>query len=176
MRHAATAQEESEAAGKLMRITEQDPMPVLAFEEELLEYAVHRGDSELVGQLLAARETALKEKKETFPSKLGMDDLLEPCRKFPEMRRDIRKLLSDDDISVERIYFVTRRYRESSLLRTYFIFLKRSRKKSFLYGDGYPQEFVNYVEKSPFIVCEATKKDLNVLEAKDIPFIEIKRK
>ncbi len=174
MRHAGTAQEESEAAGKLLRITEQDPMLALTFDEELLEYAVHRADSDLVGHLLEVRETALKAKKKTFSPKLGMDDLLEPCKKFPEMRRDIRKLLSDDCISVERIYFVTRRYRESSLLRTYFIFLKRSRKKTFLYGDGYPQEFVNLIQESPFWVCEATKKDLKVLEAKHIPFVKIK--
>ena len=174
MRHAATTQEESEAAGKLMRITEQDPMLALTFDEELLEYAVHRGDSELVGHLLEVRETALKAKKKTLSPKLSMDDLLEPCRKFPEMRRDIRKLLSDPYGSVERIYFVTRRYRESSLLRTYFIFLKRSRKKTFLYGDCYPQEFVNYIRESPFIPVQATKKDLNVLEAKHIPFVKIK--
>ena len=174
MRHAATTQEESEAAGKLMRITEQDPMLALTFDEELLEYAVHRGDSELVGHLLEVRETALKAKKKTLSPKLSMDDLLEPCRKFPEMRRDIRKLLSGGCLSVERIYFVTRRYRESSLLRTYFIFLKRSRKKTFLYGDCYPQEFVNYIRESPFIPVQATKKDLNVLEAKHIPFVKIK--
>ena len=174
MRHAATAQEESEAAGKLMRITEQDQMLALTFEDELLEYAVHRGDSELVGHLLEVRETALKAKKKTFSLKLDMDDLLEPCRKFPEMRRDIRKLLSDDCLGVERIYFVTRRYRESSLMVTYFIFLKRSRKKMFLYGNGYPQEFVNYIQESPFRVCEATKKDLKVLEAKHIPFLKVK--
>lgn len=174
MRHAATAQEESEAAGKLMRITEQDPMLALTFDEELLEYAVHRGDSELVGHLLEVRETALKAKKKTLSPKLSMDDLLEPCRKFPEMRRDIRKLLSGGCLSVERIYFVTRRYRESSLLRTYFIFLKRSRKKTFLYGDCYPQEFVNYIRESPFIPVQATKKDLKVLEAKHIPFVKIK--
>ena len=174
MRHAATAQEESEAAGKLMRITEQDPMLALTFDEELLEYAVHRGDSELVGHLLEVRETALNAKKKTLSPKLGMDDLLEPCRKFPEMRRDIRKLLSDPYGSVERIYFVTRCYRESSLLKTYFIFLKRSRKKTFLYGDCYPQEFVNYIRESPFIPVQATKKDLKVLEAKHIPFVKIK--
>lgn len=175
MRHAETAQEESEAAGKLMRITEQDPMLALTFDEELFEYAVHRGDSDLVGHLLEVRETALKAKKKTLSPRLSMDDLLEPCKKFPEMRRDIRKLLSDDYLSVERIYFVTRCYRESSLLRTYFIFLKRSKKKTFLYGDGYPQEFVNYIQESPFVVCEATKNDLKVLEAKHIPFVKIKK-
>ena len=175
MRHAETAQEESEAAGKLMRITEQDPMLALTFDEELFEYAVHRGDSDLVGHLLEVRETALKAKKKTLSPRLSMDDLLEPCKKFPVMRRDIRKLLSDDYLSVERIYFVTRCYRESSLLRTYFIFLKRSKKKTFLYGDGYPQEFVNYIQESPFVVCEATKNDLKVLEAKHIPFVKIKK-
>ena len=174
MRHAETAQEESEAAGKLMRITEQDPMLALTFDEELFEYAVQRGDSDLVGHLLEVRETALKAKKKTLSPRLSMDDLLEPCKKFPAMRRDIRKLLSDPYGSVERIYFVTRRYREFSLLRTYFILLKRSRKKTFLYGDGYPQEFVNCIKESPFIVYEATKKDLKVLEAKHIPFVKIK--
>ena len=176
MRHAGTAQEESEAAGKLMRITEQDPMLVLTFDEEMLEYAMHRGDSDLVGHLLEVRETALKEKKKTFFTKLAMDDLLEPCKKFPEMRRDIRKLLSDDALGVERIYFVTRCYREFSLLRTYFIFLTRSGKKAFLYGDGYPQEFVNYIQETPFIPVQATKKDLKVLEAKHIPFVSLKKK
>ena len=51
----------------------------------------------------------------------------------------------------------------------------KDKKKTFLYGDGYPQEFVNYIQESPFVVCEATKNDLKVLEAKHIPFVKIKK-
>lgn len=175
MRHAETAQEESEAAGKLMRITERNQMLALTFLDDLLDYAVSRGDSELVKHLFTVRDTAMEEKKKTISPKLSMDDLLEPCKKFPGMRKSIRKILSDDYLSVERIYFVTRRYRESSLMRTYFIFLQRSGKKIFLYGEGCPPEFVEYVRDSPFIVCEATKRDLKILEAKHIPSVKIKR-
>lgn len=175
MRHAATALEESEAAGKLMRIAERNQMLALTFLNDLLDYAVSRGDSERVRHLLDVRDAAMKEKKKTFSGSLAMDDILEPCRKFPEIRKNVRKLLSDDFLGIERIWFVTRCYPESSLLRTYFVYLKRSKLKMFLSGTGYPEEFANYIADSPFIVRLASKKDLKILEAKHIPFVKVRR-
>ena len=175
MRYAATAQEESEAAGKLMRIAEQGPMLALTFHDELIDYAIRRGDSELVEQLLEERESARKATRKMFSAGLDMDDLLEPYKKFSFMRKSIRELLSFGFLGVERVYFVTRRYRGSSLIVSRFVYLKRSKLKMFLSGPGYPEEFAEYMKDTPFHeVRIAGKKDLKVLEAKHIPFLKVK--
>ena len=60
IRDAATAEEESDAAAELERITRDDPALVLEFHGVLYDSAVRRGDAEHVKRLLKARESAKK--------------------------------------------------------------------------------------------------------------------
>ena len=57
---AASAEEESDAAAELERITRDDPALALEFHSVLYDSAVRRGDVEHSGHLLAARESAKK--------------------------------------------------------------------------------------------------------------------
>lgn len=60
IRDAASAEEETEAAAELERITRDDPALVLEFHGVLYDSAVRRGDADHVRRLLAARESAKK--------------------------------------------------------------------------------------------------------------------
>lgn len=72
IRDAATAEEESDAAAELERITKDDPALVQIFHGVLYDSAVRSGDAEHVRRLLAARESAKKRLAEMKRGKMNL--------------------------------------------------------------------------------------------------------
>jgi len=176
LNYADSAEKEDEAAAELERFTEQDSMLVLEFSGCLYAYAERRGDAGLMKHYLTLRETALKANKKKLSFEIAMDTDLEPCTDYPEMRDGIAQALSNPFFAVERIYFATKRYGSHSQMRTYYVFLKRKNNfRRFISGDSIPLSGVEeLLAETPFHVCQATKKDLKILEAKGIPGVELK--